>query len=362
MKPNEWKLLQDYVRKRYSEVSLDYQTFEEDIDDTLTYLENKRIITEYCDKILPKVVPKLKRDADTDKQKEKEMIEAMMKAEQEKQAEKTRIEIEKDLKKNPSIDFIKDKIEREFIPFEKGEKNLLYICGSQGTSKTTSLRHIFLERGYKEDIDYVFLGYTPASKLFEKFNLFNNKGVKFIIMDDAQGIFKSDTSRGMFLQAVDDKKIRNIYYDGGIKPLPPILDFKPKVIFISNEMITYENILSRARVVQILLNYEKRLKYASEVLKNKGASEEEITLIVQHLKEKTEKKKIPFDFRICRELLEDCRFNPKWKEKTILDERTTILIQCLENSGTKEAIKNWTIITGQSERTGYYVLKGMDRI
>lgn len=354
-------MLKDYVKKRYAEANLDFQTFShaDEIDDTLTYEENKRIITEYCDKILPKVVPKLKRDVDVDKQK----VEAMIRIEQEKQAEKARVEIEKDLEKNPSIDFIKDKIEREFIPFEKGEKNLLYIYGTQGTSKTTSLRHIFLERGYKEDTDYVFLGYTPASKLFEKFNLFNNKGIKFIIMDDAQGIFKSDTSRGMFLQAVDDKKIRNIYYDGGIKPLAPILDFKPKVIFISNEMITYENILSRARVVQILLNYEKRLKYASEVLKNKGASKEEITLIVQHLKERTEKKKIPFDFRICRELLEDYRFNPKWKEKTILDERTTILIQCLENAvGTEEAVDNWAKITGLSRATGYRVFRGIEKI
>jgi len=324
----EIQKLRDYATKRFTEESLDKSDCK--LDNNLSYEDNISKIELFI----------LTQQRDKKKQEIQE-------------------ELDRELIKNPSIDFIKDKIEREFISFEQGEKNLLYIYGSQGTSKSTSLRHIFLERGFKEDIDFIFLGYTPTYKLFEKFSM--NKNIKFIVIDDAQGIFKNDISRGMFLQAVDDKKIRNIYYDGGIKPLLPILDFKPKIIFISNEMIPYENILSRARVVQILLNYEKRLKYAEEVLKNKGANEMETTLIIQHIKEKTGRKKIPFDFRICKELLEDLRFNPKWKDKTILDERTTIMLQCVENNiGTKQAVENWSKITGLGIRQGWRVLKGVD--
>lgn len=366
MDKNELARLQDYVKSRYDECGLDYKTFNQDIDTDLAYAEQKNIITAYLDGVLPKVIPKLKRDCEISKAEEKAKQEALLKTEKEK-IEKERLEQEakmiEELEKNPSIDFIKDKIEREFNSFAIGEKNLLYIYGTQGTSKTTSLRHIFLEREYKEEIDFVFVGYTPANKLYEKFKNYTERGIKFIVLDDAQGVFKNDVSRGMFLQAIDDKKIRNIYYDGSAKPLSPIMDFKPKVIFISNEMIAHENILSRARIVQILLNYPQRLKYAEKILKNKGADEKELKEIMEHIKEKTIKKKIAFDFRVCKELLEDYRNNPKWKEKTILDERTTILLQCLDNNiGTEGAIENFSLRTGLSRRMGYYLLKDLEKI
>lgn len=342
--------LKEHIKKRYTDNNKDYETFDSTaiIDESLSFTENKTIIDEQLNKILPKsekeILLKITKD-DIEKQEAQQILDEFKL-------------VEKQLEQNPSIDYIKNKIEREFIPFEKSEKNLLYIFGSQGTSKSTSLRHILFERGFKEGSDFIFVGYTPINKLFEKFRKYNDNNVKFVILDDAQGLFKNEIARGMFLQAVDDKTKRNIYYDGGTKPTSTIIDFKPKVIIISNEMINNENILSRARIVQILLCYEQRLKYSENILKNKGASDDEIREIINHIKNKGGKKRISFDFRILGELLEDLRTNPKWKDKTILDERMSILIDCLENTnGIENAIQIFCLKTGLSRATAYRIYK-----
>lgn len=130
-----------------------------------------------------------------------------------------------------------------------GASNACFIAGRGGVGKTYTAQQILAEAGYKDGENY-FLNKGSISSAGLYATLFEHKdGV--IVFDDADDVFKDQTSRNLLKGATDTSKTRKLNWNkmgsNVVDPddmseaeiieqgkIPKYFDFTGKIVFISN--------------------------------------------------------------------------------------------------------------------------------
>lgn len=342
MNKREVDLLFDYVKKRHDEVGLDWKTFDgSNFDNTLTYLENKKIISDRLDSILPKVIPKLKRDADTPK----ELIKSMQDEEFRRIEAQAKLKFEEQLEKisNTPSSVLLDElyfVPRQFIDMviEKKSKGLL-LYGEAGLGKSFNVKKRLIEHNLKEGIDFVLIsGHITTLSLYKK--LYYNQD-KLIILDDIN-ILESKINLNMLKASLGDGIVE--YSSSALKDMPNQFQFNGRMIILLNDKPKNNEHLkaveSRILVYHLEMDYQTKMSVLFDIVKAEydGMKLEERQMIVKWVKENTSEATKNLSIRLLFTLFEFFKHN---KERWVVlaqsiiqnDEYTTLIIQ---NVGEKE--------------------------
>lgn len=357
MDGKEIKRLQEYVKKRYDEVSMDYQTFNCDIDTSLSFAENKTIIDEYFNIALPKVVKK----KDIDEMKAKN--EAELKAEREKQETEAKAKEEAEIERIKNIpnsveeeNIFKemDGLIRQLIVDQKTRGILIHGASSLG--KTFRVRKAMINN----KMDYVFHnGHTTEMRFYIK--CFENAN-KIHIFDD-ENILKSKTFLNMIKAMLNGDKSGRVEYDTSKKFPSNVLssfDFTGKVVIILNELPKndehFRAVKNRMMYCELQLDRQQRLNLLYERAKNEdieGTTKEERIAVVDFLKDNTDKNTLNLNYRLYEKAINFyIHQKDNWKELTKsqidnIDEYTRLIIDGLDEP------KEWCEKTGKSLATYY---------
>jgi len=152
MNNRELKLLQDLVKKRYDKAGLDYKTFDGDIDTDITYEEQKNIIIQQLDTLLPKTIPKLKRETQIAKEQEQ----ALLKAEQEKQEAEIKARLDKEIemitKDSKEMENLYDIPNRYIEMVAKKQQRGLLLYGESSLGKSYRVKSALKKLNLKQYI------------------------------------------------------------------------------------------------------------------------------------------------------------------------------------------------------------------
>jgi len=252
--------LKDYVKKRYDEANLDYMSFDQDIDSTLTYSEQKAITDEYLQVVLQKVAPPTRQEA----LEVREAQEVLQKEEIEKLETQAKLKFDEQLEKiaNTSTSVMLDKL--YFVPrayikmvIEKRSKGLL-LYGSSGLGKTWNVKKELSNANLKEGRDFVFIcGHISPMSFYRK--LFLNKD-KLVCIDDID-ILNSSINLNLLKSALSEGIVE--YSSPMLKDVPSQFSFSGQIIILLNEKPKDSEHLKA--VESRILNYNLEMDYETKM-------------------------------------------------------------------------------------------------
>ena len=353
MTPKELKLLQDYVKKRYDEVDMDYQTFSCDIDTEISYAENKTIVDNYLETAIPKVVKK--KDIDEMKAKNDLLIQDEIR----KAEEQVKLEFEKELERIVNTKTSETLERLYFIPnqyiqmvLSKKSKGLL-LYGQAGLGKTFHIKRALAESSLEEGKDYVFIcGHITPLQFYMK--LYHARD-KIVIFDDVN-ILESKINLNMLKACLSENGQGRVeYHTSRALDIPNSFVFGGQVIILLNEKPKNSEHLkaveSRILHHHLEFDYRQKIGVIFDIAKNKddcGLNTEERLMIAKWIKANTNEATKNLNIRLLMMMFEFYKFNSgRWIDLANAyvqnDEYTMMLIQGLE--------KNWCESTGKSRET-----------
>jgi hypothetical protein len=374
MTPKEIKILMDYVKKRYDEVSMDYKTFDGDIDTDLSYLEQKNITQEYLDKVLPRVIPKLKRESSMGKQQEKQLQEQARQEEFKKIEIQAKLKFEEQLEKiaNTPNSVLLDKlyyVPKTFIKMVLDRKSRgLLLYGEAGLGKTFNVKRALIDNNLKEGIDFNFVsGHITPMSFYKK--LFYNKD-RLLILDDIN-ILESKINLNMLKASLSDNLVE--YSSSVLKDVPNQFSFTGQIIILLNDKPKNSEHLKavESRILSYFLemDYETKIQILYDIAKAnyEGITPQERQELVKWIKENTNQSTKNLSIRLLFMVFEFYKFDKdNWKVLASSyvqnDEYTNLMIQTLkETPSLKEAEMKFCEVTHLSQRSfwrHYSKLKG----
>lgn len=352
MNEKEIKLLQGYVKKRYDEVGMDYMTFSEDVDTLLSYQENKRIIDEKLQTLLPQNLKNLKNDI-------MESVNAIKEAEKleiKKIEEQAKLQFEEQLEKiakTPNSVLLNELyyVPRQYIKMvlEKRSKGLL-LYGEAGLGKTFNVKKELIEHNLKEGVDFTFIcGHITTMSFYKK--LYYNRD-KIVILDDIN-ILESKINLNMLKATLQDGMVE--YTSSALKDVPNQFIFTGQIIILLNDKPKNNEHLkaveSRILTYHLEMDYKRKMSILYDIAKveYKGISLEQRQKLVEWIKNNTSEATKNLSIRLLFMVFEFYKFDPeKWETlgKSYIqnDEYATLIIQGISG-------KDWEEKTGLSART-----------
>lgn len=360
MNDKELKLLQEQIKKEYDEAELDYRTFDGDIDMTLTYLENKNNVMLRLAEVLPKKIPKLKRDTTMENEQEKELQEKQAREQQAQQeaelkareeAEAERIKNIPNGKEEEKIFFDMDGIIQETITSPRVRGCL--ISGASSLGKTFRVKKCMI----KNKIPYVLhSGHITEMKFYIK--CYQNSD-KIHIFDD-ENILRSKTFLNM-IKAMLNGETGIVEYDTSRKlpsDIKSSFEFTGKVIIILNDLPKnnehFKAVKNRVLNYEIVLDRQQRLNLLYERAKNENIEEiskEERIKLVDWLRDNTDNGTLNLNYRLYEKAV-DFYIHQKndWERLTQtqiegIDKYTQLIIDGLDTE------EEWCNVTGKHRAT-----------
>jgi hypothetical protein len=351
MNTQEIKMLMDYVKKRYNEVNLDYKTFTGDIDDELTYAEQKRITDEELNKILPMVVKK--PNVDEAKHIEQEHLQKQI-LEFEKQAE---LEFNRALDKIGGQETTETIDDVYFIPKQytkmvaNGFSRGFLLYGKAGIGKTYSVMKAFKEA----DKQFIMLsGHITALELYHF--LFEHR-TENIVLDDVN-ILETEQNLNLLKSCLSDNSRVVSYHTSSSKlRVPNKFVFEGTIILLLNkipkEAESLKAVESRILTYELNMDYKTKIKILFELAKQeyKDISEADRQLVVKWIKDNTSEATENLNLRLLFLCYEFFRFDKenwvKLANKTLKhNEELQLIVQGLSQN-------EWCDKTGLNKRTFY---------
>jgi len=238
----------------------------------------------------------------------------------------------------------------------------LIVYGSTGLGKTFNVIYKLekmKEEGYNIEYELV-TGHITALELYQL--LYHNKE-KIIVIDDIPTIYKNETIKGILLSAlwgVNNKRIIRYFSTSSKLKVPPLFEFKGKIVFITNEFKKeFKALKSRCFIYNLEFNNDDVLKIMYELAKKEKIDFE----VIDFIKEEVDKNKnIKLNLRILKKAKEFWKYNKDWKRLLKLelllnyDKGYRIVAELIarEDLTEKEKIHIFTEETGLSRRTYFY--------
>jgi hypothetical protein len=361
MNDKEIKLLVDYVKKRYDEVSMDYKLFDGDIDTDLTYVEQKRIIDEKLSVLLPKLLPKLKRECSMPEQQAKLELEKMMRLEQEKQEAIAKEKFEKEIELIVNTKTSEELERLYFKPNEyikmvaSGREKGLLLYGESSLGKSYRVKKVLSDLDKKEGTDYYIIsGHITPLQFFTK--LFQAKD-KIVVFDDVN-ILESKINLNMLKASLNENSYGKVEYHTSKKMpegIPSSFIFTGKVIILLNDKPKNSEHLraveNRILTHHLKFSYEEIIRIIFDIAKQnvEGVSQAERFEVVKWLKDNTNRATKNLNIRLYQHTIRFYKWNKEyWKELATNyiqnDEYTTMIIQGITDN-------EWVEKTGMSLKT-----------
>lgn len=358
MNSQELKQIQEFVKKRYDEVSLDYKTFSGDIDMEITYAENKRIISEDLDKILPRVVKKPNVDE--------------MKHIEQEQHQKQILEFEKqaELEFNRALDKIGGQETTEtiddvyFIPKQYtkmvalGFSRGFLLYGKAGIGKTYSVIKAYKEAG-KEFI--MLSGHITALELYHF--LFEHR-TENIVLDDVN-ILETEQNLNLLKSCLsDNSRVVSYHTSSSRLRVPNKFVFDGTITLLLNkipkEAESLKAVESRILTYELKMDYRTKIKIIFELAKQdyKEINQEDRQMIAKWIKDNTSEATENLNLRLLFLCYEFFRFDKenwiKLAQRTIKnDELIQLIVQGLSQN-------EWCDKTGLCKKTYYNYKKKLN--
>jgi len=354
MNNKEVGLLQDYVKKRFKEVNLDYKTFQEECDMTLTYAEQKRIYEEKLNELLPMVLPKRKKEADESARERAEHEKQMKELEEKQQADiKKRLDdeiakITKDSKElellyqtpNNYIKMVAEKYARGFL-----------LYGESSLGKSHRVKSVLKELGLK---DYVFVsGHITPMKFYEK--LYQARD-SLVIFDDVD-ILGNLIILNMIKASLNENSGNVVEYHTTKKmDIPSSFIFNGQVIMLLNDIPKRNEHLKaiESRVLKYHLKFsrEEILKIIFEIAHKfeiEGTTTEDRIIIANWIKDNTTQATENLNIRLYLQAVDFFKWDKlNWEELTKSQIKTNgyaeLIVQGISN-------EKWVEETGLSLAT-----------
>ncbi len=362
------KLLKKYVERQFNEANTDSQSFdlEAHIDNSLSYSENKKLITEKLKEL--GIITVEKRYSRISKKAIKEEEERMMLEQIKKQEEESRElqqkAIEKILKSPPNIKkyfAIPRKLIYSFLSPKQKDISGLILKSETGLGKSRMCMDIFNEKKWVLDKDYAVLsGYVTPLELF--IFLYKNRDKKVILLDDIAKMFDNELSKGLLLSALwNPSGKRFVTYlssteklvDEDGNAIPRTFPINTKMIWCLNDLPNeLENIKSRCYFYELKFNYKTKIRIIYEICKL-----EKIPIEIAHFIRDNTNEAYQIDFRLPLKLYGLYKTQKEdWQNlaKAILqpDEELLIIKEALSKySSVNEAIQEFINKTGRSRAT-----------
>jgi len=355
MDEREIKLLMDYVKQRYDDASMDYKSFNGDIDTDLTYAEQKRITIEQLSVLLPNVEPKLKRECVMDKKEAQVQLDAKLKAEQDKQEAEIKARLEQDI---ANITKDSKELERlyeypikciEMVANKKAKGLLLY--GETSLGKSYRVKEVLKRLGKK---DYFFVsGHITPMRFYEKM-FYAKDGL--VIFDDVN-ILDNLITLNMIKAGLNENSGNVVEYHTTKKmEIPSSFVFNGQMIILLNEIPKKNEHMKaiESRVIKHHLKFtrEEIIKIIFEIATRNdidGTTLADRINIAKFIKDNTNRATQNFNIRLYLQAIDFFKYDKdNWKElisgQIQTDEYATLLIQ---GCSTEE----WEQETGLSSRT-----------
>lgn len=364
MTPKEIKLMQDYVKKRYDEVDMDYQTFNADIDTDLSYAENKTIVDKYLETAIPKIPTK------------KDLIEQKLKAEQMQKEEYAKQEAEARAKFDAEMERIITKKTTEemeklyFKPKEyikmvaNGIEKGLLLYGKSSLGKSYQVKRVLKEQNKIEGTDYFIIsGHITPLQFYCK--LFNAKD-KIVVFDDVN-ILESKINLNMLKACLNENSFGRVEYHTSKKMpdnIPSSFIFTGQVIILLNDKPKNSEHLkaveSRILHHHLEFNYEEIIRIITDISKEniEGTTQQERFEVVKWIKDNTNQATKNLNIRLYQHAIRFFMWNrDSWKELASSyiqnDEVMTLIIQGLND-------KDFCEKTGLHRATYYRMKKELE--
>lgn len=352
-KDHQIALIKKELKKR--NIPFDLIDLEAEVDETLTYAENRSHIIQFITSDV------LKPKSDVIKYNEqlaKEQQEKLIKEEENrlieewKSKEPTKIDI-------PQFETAKDLV----TIVAKGFHHSMILTGDGGIGKTYIV--INTVKTITKDFIYISGFITPLS-LFKI--LYKNKD-KLIIMDDLEGVFSNEKSIAILKGALwdtDGKRIvQYISTTGRKSDIPDKFEFTGRLIILCNEIpMPKKNIISLKAMISRTMSYDLKLSYNEKiqiikniVKKNKDLTEEQKKLLMNIIKKNTSPATKDLNLRTMQRLISYIKYDKKkaesiFKETTPTDENLELLWELLNsNKSISEQVKEFRERVGMSRAT-----------
>jgi len=371
LKEKEVRQLSQLIKK---ELPNDYDkgNWKDEIDNTLSVEENRRIILE---KIKPF------KEQNLDNIKKADIKESNLRAEADRQTFLQNLERENEIEfiksldsiiKNKETDVLKkyyDKL-RNFTQIVARKDGIygMIVIGENGIGKSYNVI-----RALKENkIPFVFFNnfLTPL----ELYNILYQNSNDLILFDDTCNLLSNPISISILKSAMfSNSETRILHYEttSPKRTAPSSFIFKGAVIFLGNKPLDKGNedlmaLRDRVLFIELKMNYKEKIQIIFELAKQpyKELSEQERIMIANWIKDNCSIATKNLSLRLFHLFMEFYRYSKdKWQDyaKAILEEDERIaIIRKLEKqySSVQEQIKEWINETGLSKRT-FFRLKIM---
>jgi len=357
MEKTELKQLQEYVKKRFDKVGMDYKTFDEELDDKLSYWEQKRIYDEKLDILLPKVTRGTK-GLSVEKQKEQEEMRIKQEQKIKERFEKELAKITKDSKELEKLYYTPNKyIEMVTKDYAKG----LLLYGETSLGKSYRVKKVLKDLDVK---DFVFIsGHITPLKFYQK--LYQAKD-SLVIFDDVN-ILDNIIILNMIKASLNENSANVVeYHTSKQMDIPNSFVFNGRVIILLNDIPKKNEHLkaieSRLLKYHLKFSREEILKIIFEIAhKSKeieGLTIEEKLEIANWLKENTTRATTNLNIRLYLQTIDFFKWDKEnWKglalEQIQNDSYKELVLQGITNT-------KWVEETGKSVRTLQRLKKKME--
>lgn len=351
MEKREIKKLQEYIKKRYTDVNMDYQTFNLDLDETLTYAEQKEIY----DNALKELLPSTKKETNITLQQFKQMREEEIRKEQEKTEEEIKLRLEKEIEKITEDSKELEKIyytPREYIKMvaQKKAKGLL-LYGESSLGKSYNVKKVLKDLDIKDS--FFVSGHITPMKFYEK--LYQAKD-SLVVFDDVD-ILGNQIVLNMIKASLNENSGNVVeYHTTKRMDIPNSFIFNGNVIILLNDIPKRNEHLKavESRVLKYHLKFsrEEILKIIFEIVHKQeieGIDLKEKLEIANWIKENTDLSTKNLNIRLYLQAVEFYKWNKgNWKELTdkqiIRDEYSMLVLQGISDD-------DWVLQTGLSKST-----------
>lgn len=358
MNNKELKRLQDYVKKRYAECNMDYQTFSGDIDTGISFIEQKNIIDEQLNTLLPKL-PSKREAIMLEKAKERAKEQEDL-SKYEKLAEE---EFNKALEKigNQQISETIDDI--FFIPREYTKMVALgfargfLLYGEAGLGKTSSVMRAFKELNKPLA---VLSGHITSLELYHF--LFEHKD-EHIVLDD-MNILETEQNLNLLKACLGDNS-RVVSYNTSSSKLrvPNKFVFNGTITLLLNKIPkgaeSLKAVESRILTYELKMDYKTKIKVIFELIKQdyKEISETDRLKIAKWIKDNTNQATENLNLRLLFMCYEFFRFDKEnWIRLASKSIKTNEELQLIVQGLSQE---EWCSKTGKSRASFFNYKKSM---
>jgi hypothetical protein len=352
----EIKQLQNYVKSRYKEVDMDYQTYdgEAKLDTELSFEENKSIFEAELNILLPPRQP-TKAELRAEQQKHEAEQEVFRQKEIERQEKERAERLEREI-----AQITKDSKELEkmyeypisYIEMVAGGKAKgLLLYGETSLGKSYRVKEVLKRLNIK---DYFFVsGHITPMRFYEKMYQARDS---LVVFDDVD-ILNNNIVLNMIKAGLNENSGNIVEYHTTKKmEIPSSFVFNGQMIILLNEVPSSNKHLraieSRVLKYHLAFTREEIIKIIFEIATKKevkGVPLKERLEIAKWVKENTSKATQNLNIRLYLQAIDFFRYDKEnWKKLTqkqiINDEYTLLIIQGCDKD-------EWAEATGLSERS-----------